>query len=102
MKLKEYQLSGGMSCTGVVFWNQGIKENVGKALRMGRNEKKDGIWNGNLQDREAHYTHVTKLMFCVWDFITMRKKRKKRPLESASSTVGDNENGDYFLPFFPP
>lgn len=40
MKLKEYQESGGMPCTGAALWNQEINENMGKVVRMGRNEKK--------------------------------------------------------------
>lgn len=47
-----------------------------KALRMGRNEKGDGVWNGKLQDKETHYTPVAKLMFCIWDFIIMSKKKE--------------------------
>lgn len=77
MKLKEYQLSDGMSCTGVVLWNQGINESMEKAARMGRNEKRGGICSGKLQEREDHYTPVTKFMFHIWDFITMRKKEEK-------------------------
>ena len=43
---------------------------------MGRDEKEDGMWNGKIQDREAHCTHVAKLMY-IWVFTTRRNKEEK-------------------------
>lgn len=77
MKLNDYQISGSMSGTGVVLWNLGIKENK-KSIKMGRNEKKKNLRCEMASFRtEDHYTHVAKLMFCIWVFITRRKKKEK-------------------------
>lgn len=72
-------------------------------MRMGRNEKRDGICYDKLQDRDTHCTSDAKFMFYICNFISMRKK-KKRPLEAPSKAIDDNENDDFLLLvfFFPP
>lgn len=76
MKLNEYQMSGSMSCTGVVLWNLWIKENQENYWKWEVMGKKMGYKMSSFRT-ERPTTLITELIFCIWIVFTIRKKGRK-------------------------